>query len=361
MSRLVDILILLLAGIGLQLLETGEWLPVLATLAGIILASMSLYLSDERKLAVLAAAGFLSLFALPGVLFFLPILIYHGVQKRFWWMAAGILPVLIRIGQGSYTAKELVIFGLLAGLSVLLALRTGKLEELKKEMICMRDSSTELNLVLQEKNRNLREKQDYEIYLVTLRERNRIAREIHDNVGHMLSRSILQMGALGTIYKEEPLHGQLASVNDTLNQAMNSIRESVHDLHDDSVDLYQAVVEATRDMQEAYQIQIDYDMSKAVPRNVKYCFIATVKEAMSNVMKHSDADRVNIVLREHPGFYQLLIDDNGTGLPEDAGEPYADKGLGLYNMRERVESLGGMIRFRTQQGFHILISIKKQE
>jgi signal transduction histidine kinase len=40
------------------------------------------------------------------------------------------------------------------------------------------------------------EKQDYEIYLATLRERNRIAREIHDNVGHMLSRSILQIGAL---------------------------------------------------------------------------------------------------------------------------------------------------------------------
>ena len=61
--------------------------------------------------------------------------------------------------------------------------------------------------MLQEKNKNLMEKQDYEIYLATLRERNRIAREIHDNVGHMPSRSILQMGALITIHKEEPLHG----------------------------------------------------------------------------------------------------------------------------------------------------------
>ncbi len=42
--------------------------------------------------------------------------------------------------------------------------------------------------------------------------------EIHDNVGHMLSRSILQMGALITIHKEEPLHGQLAGVGETLNQ-----------------------------------------------------------------------------------------------------------------------------------------------
>ena len=81
-------------------------------------------------------------------------------------------------------------------------------------MIRLRDTSTELNLVLQEKNKNLMEKQDYEIYLATLRERNRIAREIHDNVGHMLSRSILQMGALITIHKEEPLHGQLAGWGD---------------------------------------------------------------------------------------------------------------------------------------------------
>ena len=69
--------------------------------------------------------------------------------------------------------------------------------------------------------------------MATLKERNRIAREIHDNVGHMLSRAILQMGALSTVYEEEPLHGQLLKVNDTLNLAMNNIRESVHDLHDD--------------------------------------------------------------------------------------------------------------------------------
>lgn len=129
--------------------------------------------------------------------------------------------------------------------AILLACRTGRILYLEQEMIRLRDTSTELNLVLQEKNKNLMEKQDYEIYLATLRERNRIAREIHDNVGHMLSRSILQMGALITIHKEEPLHGQLAGVGETLNQAMNSIRESVHDLHDESIDLRQSIAEAT--------------------------------------------------------------------------------------------------------------------
>ena len=361
MNRLVDIVILLLLGMGFQLRGNGEMIPVLAMLVGLILAALSLYLPNDRKFAALAVAGFAAVFFLPEVLFFLPILIYFGVQNRIPWMAAGAFPVIVQAVSGVYTGEDMIWFALIAGLSVLLALRTGKIEKLQAQMIRMRDSSTELNLALQEKNRNLREKQDYEIYLATLRERNRIAREIHDNVGHMLSRSILQMGALGTIYKEEPLHGQLASVNDTLNQAMNSIRESVHDLHDDSVDLHQAVLEATKDMRESYRVEIDYDMSKAVPRNVKYCFIATVKEAMSNVMKHSDADRVDIVLREHPGFYRLFISDNGTVKTLRTQENGAESGIGLYNMRERVEGLGGTIHFSDEQGFRIMISIRKQE
>ncbi len=149
----------------------------------------------------------------------------------------------------------------------------------------MRDTDTELKLVMEQRNRELLEKQDNEIYLATLRERNRIAREIHDNVGHMLSRSILQVGALATICKEETIRQQLAGINDTLNQAMNSIRESVHDLHDDAIDLRQAAYEAVKDMRKNYDVHIEYDMSAHIPRNVKYCFIAIVKEGMSNIIK----------------------------------------------------------------------------
>lgn len=209
---------------------------------------------------------------------------------------------------------------------------------------------------MRDRNRELMEKQDYEIHLATLRERNRIAREIHDNVGHMLSRSILQVGALYTIYKEEPLHGQLVSVNDTLNQAMNSIRESVHDLHDDSIDLEQAIVEATKEIKEKYRLHFEYDMSSSVPRKVKYCFITTVKEAISNIVKHSNADEIMIILREHPGFYQMSIEDNGTQKLRNK-EP----GIGLTNMRERVEALRGILRIDDKDGFKIFISIAKTE
>ena len=88
------------------------------------------------------------------------------------------------------------------------------------------------------------------------------------------------MGALATICKEETIRQQLAGINDTLNQAMNSIRESVHDLHDDAIDLRQAAYEAVKDMRKNYDVHIEYDMSAHIPRNVKYCFIAIVKEGM---------------------------------------------------------------------------------
>lgn len=119
----------------------------------------------------------------------------------------------------------------------------------EKAYIHLKDSSTELRLVMQKRQQELMEKQDYEIHLATLQERNRIAREIHDNVGHMLSRAILQMGALQTIHQEEPLHGQLLQINDTLGEAMNSIRESVHDLHNESLDLRQALLDICREFE----------------------------------------------------------------------------------------------------------------
>lgn len=74
-----------------------------------------------------------------------------------------------------------------------------------------------------------------EIRIATLSERNRIAREIHDNVGHMLSRAILQLGAIMTVYRKDTIYDNLVPIKYSLDTAMNNIRESVHDLHKDGL------------------------------------------------------------------------------------------------------------------------------
>lgn len=369
MAEIIDKVILLLFGCVLMSRTESFAAPVVALLLGIATAALGNIVSNPKCKSIYILGYVVGCFFLPELFYFLPIIFYDCAMNRRMWLWYGTAPVLV-VFYGTKGQMELFILMLCVALfpvAAILGQRTGRIEQLEHEMIRLRDTSTELNLVLREKNKNLMEKQDYEIYLATLRERNRIAREIHDNVGHMLSRSILQVGALATVHKEEPLHGQLTSVNETLNQAMNSIRESVHDLHDDSIDLRQAITEATREMRQQYQLTVDYDMSPDVPKAVKYCFITTVKEAMSNIAKHSNASSITLIMREHPGFYQLTVEDNGTKgkagtgthWGEDTVQMDGSEGIGLSNMRERVEALSGTFRIHTEKGFVIFISIPK--
>ena len=232
--------------------------------------------------------------------------------------------------------------------------------ELKQEFIINRDNSAELTIALKNKNRYLIEKQDNEIYLATLHERNRIAREIHDNVGHMLSRSILQIGAVLTINKDEELQLHIKGIKDTLDMAMTSIRTSVHDLHDESIDLNEAVKEIVEKDLKNYEVNIDFDMSNDVPRNIKYCFISILKETSSNIIKHSNADKVVISLREHPAFFRLSVEDNGTLCDKIDTINFENNGIGLSNINDRVETFNGTLNINTSMGFRIVISIPKK-
>ena len=157
----------------------------------------------------------------------------------------------------------------------------------------MRDEDAELQLLLEERNKSLLEKQNTEIYTATLRERNRIAREIHDNVGHMLTRSILMVGALKTTCKEQPLSQPLELLQETLNQAMDSIRKSVHDLHDSSLNLEESLKNLIKEFTFC-PVELQYDMPAELPSEMKYSVVAIVKEALVNISKHSEASKAEI-------------------------------------------------------------------
>lgn len=306
----------------------------------------TLYL--ELSLAALFIIGcFLQPFLVP----FLPLLFYELVLANDWYLC-GIVLICAFVHAQSQPFAFLILYLLLFLLAFALKSKAIRLLHLERDFKQLRDTSTEYNLLLQQKNQELIKQQDYEIRVATLKERNRIAREIHDNVGHMLSRSILQAGALIAINKDEQLKEPLVSLKDTLSLAMTSIRESVHDLHDDSVDLKSSLYTLIQDFTD-YEVHMEYDMGTVLPKNIKYCFIAIAKEALSNISKHSNATRIRIVAREHPSFFQLLVEDNGTDISVQ------NSGIGLENMQERVEQLHGRFSFSTEQGFRIFISIPK--
>lgn len=228
------------------------------------------------------------------------------------------------------------------------------------------DDSKELALLQEEKNRSILENQDYEINIATLSERNRISKEIHDHIGHVLSRSLIQIGALLTINKEPLIQEELTSLKNSLSEGMDSIRASIHNMHDESIDLYSSIQSLVKDFKYC-KIQFEYDIANPPLLKIKYCFIAIVKEALSNIIKHSDATKVSIILTEEPSLYRLIIEDNGTISDKmiaiarriQISCDYVD-GMGLQNMMDRVKGFQGNFQITVTNGFQIFVTIPKE-
>lgn len=348
------------------------------------------YFSESKKLHLLLCAAFMSAaLAFPEMSAFFPAIFYILIQDHFYLPAlAGGLLYLYVIQTMNSDIFRFSFWGILFFIvAFFLESRTESEEKLRQDFMKLRDDSTEKNILLEEKNHMLVEKQNYEIYTATLKERNRIAREIHDNVGHLLSRSILITGAAKAVSSSEAVSPLLDSLDISLNQAMTSIRTSVHDLHDESVNLRESVEGLISEFQFC-PVSLDYDMGLEIPREVKYCFISIVKEALSNMARHSNATSAYIVMREHPALYQLCIKDNGK-IPGSScisqssfenrtsdsflGNPRhpqntgwydfstQNRGMGLSNIHDRLAPLHGTVQITTDHGFRIFITIPKEQ
>lgn len=293
----------------------------------------------------------ISAFFLEPMYFFVSLVSYDMYRYRQRFSSA--LFVLLSV----YTVAENTCAAFLPQLclvafSLALSVYSCRVDTLRAELLSLRDNTAEHDMLVAENTRQLLKNQDNMVLTATLSERNRIAREIHDNVGHMLTRSILQTGAIKVINKDERLSKPLEQLQSTLDTAMDSMRNSVHDLHDESVNLKVAlndIVESVHDI----DIALDYDMSEEIPKNIKYSFINIVKEAINNTLKHSNGDHMDIRLREHPAFYQLSIADNGSDIH------ISGQGMGLFGIQERVNMLGGSLKLSTDNGFRLLITIMK--
>ncbi|MBD5096079.1 MAG: sensor histidine kinase [Lachnospiraceae bacterium] len=374
MSHIIDRLILLFLSLYLfyffsgenataQLLEVKEIYvsPVVLVLILVIVVSLLCYVDSRKNKGIIVLVYSLAAVFMPSLAILSPAVIYDIYGGRFILQAIIMVMAIVNAG-GYYSVKMLVGVVIVTCLSCILNDKSTKIEMLSTKVKRIRDDVQEKNILLAESNKSLIEKQDNELYVATLKERNRIARDIHDNVGHMLTRSILQTGALMTIYKEEPLHGQLYAVKESLDIAMNNIRESVHDLHDESIDLKQAVSDVLLPLKEKFEYKFDYDISHSVERQYKYAIIGIVKESVSNIVKYSKNDMVDIILREHPAMYQLIVHDysNQAG-GNTAHYAKSDLGIGLQNMRDRVSALNGNITITTEKGYKIFVTLPKEK
>ncbi len=189
--------------------------------------------------------------------------------------------------------------------------------------------------------------------LATLEERNRIAREIHDSLGHLLVGLNIQMETALALWEEQPdrAFAFLTRAKQLGSDALEATRQSVADLRYDPMagrsleaaiaDLAARFFETTA-VQPTCLIQLDPPPSSRVS-SVLY---RIVQEGLTNICKHAQATAVSIQLQSGPDGLFLVLQDNGQGF-----DPQANRsGFGLQGMQERITALGGDLTICSDPG-----------
>lgn len=376
MNRLFDKSIVLACCIAAAVGLAVDARLVAAFCLGVIATSLGEVAQGNRAHRASEAASYAYIIAavfVPPFVPFAPLALYdiaRRVRRERAWVALGIgsvfaFALVADLRAGALTARTLLLTAILSVAATLLSLRTAQLEREQQRMRRTRDELQERALALEARNRDLADRQDYEVELATLAERARIAREIHDNVGHQLTRASLQTEALRVVHANEPgVAADFADVKRTVDEALQLVRSSVHALNDNaanlSVQLGRIVKGARSDGGPQIELEV---LAEHAPANVVNCFAAILREALSNTMRHARAQNVTVRCMEHPSFYQLIVTDDGAGAIKTGNRGVAE-GMGLGSMRERVEALGGTFTAGPRAGapgWRVFATVPKQQ
>ncbi|NLJ65549.1 MAG: sensor histidine kinase [Christensenellaceae bacterium] len=195
-----------------------------------------------------------------------------------------------------------------------------------------------------------------------LKERQRIAQDIHDLLGHSVTASVLQLEAAKSIMDEEPERAKQMITNATqsLREGIDNIRSVVHQMRAEASDMQAADISAIidkfmRDTGIIIHYKADGDIN-AIEPNKWEAIRGNLQEALSNVIKHANASQVWVDLQVMPGMLRLQVRDDGVG-----AEVY-EEGMGISGMRQRIAPFAGslIIRGIPQKGTTIITLIPRR-
>ena len=178
----------------------------------------------------------------------------------------------------------------------------------------------------------------------TLEERNRIAREIHDSLGHSLTALNLQLETGTKLLNSNPEKAKdfLIRAKELGSQALQDVRESVSKMRSNplqeqsletSIDMLIQNFHHSTNIQPNYQINLFY----SIPRDISTAIYRIIQESLTNISKYAEATEVNLEITTAATNLYLMIEDNGKGFDVTQNTT----GFGLQSMRDRTLALDG--------------------
>ncbi|AGY56403.1 NarL family sensor kinase [Gloeobacter kilaueensis JS1] len=176
----------------------------------------------------------------------------------------------------------------------------------------------------------------------TLQERNRIARDIHDSLGHSLTALNMQMEMALALIPSAPqkAEGYLIDAKHLGTQALQSVRQSVSALRSDpllGMALPEALEQLTQTFVQSTRLEVErtIDLAGPLPPEIAVAVYRIAQEGLTNISRHAAATKVELEVRQLPGMLHLRLEDDGQGFDPAQNAT----GFGLEGMRERAAAL----------------------
>ncbi len=204
-------------------------------------------------------------------------------------------------------------------------------------------------------NRRLRKANEEIEHLAKVAERERIARDLHDVLGHTLSVITLKSELAGKLIDRDPQRAgkEIREVEEISRQALSDVRDAIRGYR--SKGLVAELAQAKCTLETAgVAVRCDASTMVKIPAVQEGMLTMAVREAVTNVVRHAQARTCTLRLEQDNGSCRLEIEDDGRG-------GFQNEGNGLRGMRERVEMLGGTLTRDTRVGTRIAITVPLKE
>ena len=367
---------LLLTAVVLTTVLTMRGSVAGADVACILLAIIAFSVTEIRREGIaallLTAALLIASLFVPRLIYAAPLVAYACASASFDCAKGTRISVrsaallLLTAGTFYFTKDVPVAFALtmISAIGVYMAVKTARYEANDKILTDKYDEARIASVNARRLGEEIMKNADNEIYTARLKERNRIAREIHDNVGHMITRVIVQMQAIKIINKDENVGKQLESVSETLDLAMTGIRKSVHELHDDSIDMSIGINDITAVIKDKFDVTVKTSIESPADNSIKNAVLGIIKEAVTNISKYSTGDKVLVEVTENNTFWRVKVWDNGKNPVKEfdlSDDSLSDGcGIGLKNIGARAAGLKGRASVISgEDGFTVLATLPK--
>jgi two-component system, NarL family, sensor histidine kinase DesK len=202
-------------------------------------------------------------------------------------------------------------------------------------------------------NAKLRMAQEEVEHLAKTAERERIARDLHDLLGHTLSLITLKSELAGKLIDQDPDRAgrEIREVERISREALREVRTAVAGYRSSGVT---AELDQARLALESADVKLEYFAAPMkLPPAQETVLALALREAVTNVIRHAAARTCHISLEQTAGETRLEVRDDGRG-------GSAPEGIGLASMRERVEALGGRLERRAGTGTSLLIVLPRE-